>query len=124
MTCMPSFPPSSAKASPTRRFRSSDSTTHGPAMRNGDSDPPKCCAMSVGTGGEPGGGGPCGLGDRSVSTGPGATLLASRAHEAGEQGVRARGAGLELGVELAADEPGVIGKLDHLDERPVGRKAG
>src|SRR5207249_1988565 len=36
-------------------------------------------------------------------------------------GPRAR---LELGMELAPDEPGVVRQLDHLDERTVGGQAG
>src|SRR5881409_2701927 len=120
MTWMPSFPPSSASASPTRRFKSSDSTTHGPAMRNGDAPPPKCCAMSVAVAGEL---------RRPLRTGggrraPRAGVLPRRAHEPGEQGVWPGGSGLELGVELAADEPGMVGKLDHLDQRAVGREPG
>src|SRR5688500_15392395 len=33
--------------------------------------------------------------------------------------MRPGGARLELGMELAADVPGVVGQLDHLDESPV-----
>ena len=43
-----------------------------------------------------------------------------RPHEAGEQWMGTHGAGLELGVELATDEPRVIRQLDHLDQRAVG----
>src|SRR5256885_4167141 len=99
MTCIPSFAPSSARASPTRRFRSSDSTTHGPAMRNGDAPPPKCCAMSVAAAGQlrrP-------LRLREGRRAPAPLLLARRAHEPGEQRVGSGGTGLELGVELATD---------------------
>src|SRR5438309_9344926 len=122
MTWIPSFAPSSATASPIRRFRSSDSTTHGPAMRNGAAPPPaaKCCATSVASAGELRR--PLGLGGGGGAAG--AMLLARRAHEPGEQWVRPRGARLELRMELAADEPGVIGQLDHLDARAVGREAG
>src|SRR6266542_4189333 len=116
MTCTPSFAPSSASASPTWRFRSSDSTTHGPAMRNGVA--PKCCVMSVVSARELG----ASLGDRCPSPAPGATQLARRTDEPGEQRVRPGGPGLELRVELAADEPRVVGKLDHLDQRAVGRE--
>src|SRR2546423_6612710 len=121
MTCMPNAAPSSASAAATRRFRSSDSTTHGPAMRNGTAPPwaAKCCATSVASTGELrpldlGGGG----------QGPGAMLLARRAHEPGEQRVRPRGTRLQLRMELAADEPRVVGQLDHLHQRAVGREAG
>src|ERR1051326_2464695 len=44
---MPSLTASSASASPTRTLRSSDSTTHGPAMRNGLLSEPNRVAMSV-----------------------------------------------------------------------------
>src|SRR5690242_8484306 len=117
MTGTPSLAPSSARASPTRRFRSSDSTTHGPAMRNGED--PKCDVTSVVSPDERGPS--LRRGDRSV---PRAPELARRADESREQRVRTRGPGLELRVELAADEPGVIGELDHLDQRAVGRESG
>src|SRR6266700_6806757 len=120
MTCTPSVAPSSARASPTRRFTSSDSTTHGPAMTNGDAPPAKCCAMSVAAAGELRR--PLRLGEGCSAPRPG--VLARRAHESGEQGVWPGGAGLELGVDLAADEPGVIRKLDHLDQRAVRREPG
>src|SRR6266516_474875 len=48
MTPMPSLTASSASASPTRRLRSSDSTTHGPAMRNGLLSAANRWDMSVG----------------------------------------------------------------------------
>src|SRR5881397_3172895 len=120
MTCSPTFSARSASASPTRRFRSSDSTTQGPAMRKGEAPAPKCCAMSVAAADELRR--PLRLGEGRRAPGP--PLLARRAHEPGEQGVWSGGSGLELGVELAADEPGVIGKLDHLDQRAVGREPG
>src|SRR5882724_6187188 len=41
-------------------------------------------------------------------------------HEAVEQRVRALGPALELGVELARDEPRVVLELDDLDEPAVG----
>ena len=44
--------------------------------------------------------------------------------EAVEQRVRALRPGLELGVELAGDEPRVVAQLDDLDEAAVGRHAG
>src|SRR5438876_569584 len=110
-------------APPTRRFRSSVSTTQGPAMRNGDAPPPKWGAMSVVVAGElgQGGSGPLLRGARAFSC---PVLRARRADEAREQRVRPGRPGLELRMELAADEPGVIGKLDHLHERAVGRQAG
>src|SRR5579884_3799954 len=116
MTGTPSRAPSSARASPTRTFSSSDSTTHGPATRNGVVA--KWSGMSVAEAGELRR--PLGRGGRRplARTAP----LPGRRDEAREQGVRARGPGLELGVELAAEEPGVVGELDHLDQRAVGRQ--
>src|SRR2546422_6326759 len=93
MTCRPSFTARSASASPTRRFKSSDSTTHGPAMRNGEAPAPKCCAMSVAAAGELRR--PLRLGEGRRAPGP--PLLARRAHEPGEQGVWSGGSRLELG---------------------------
>src|SRR5216110_49540 len=120
MTCRPNAAPSSASAAATRRFRSSDSTTHGPAMRNGAAPPAaKCGATSVASTGELR---PLGLGGGGHAPGP--MLLARRAHEPREQRVWSRGTGLELGVELATDEPRVVGQLDHLHERAVGRETG
>src|SRR3989454_3908654 len=113
MTCSPTFSARSARASPTRRFRSSDSTTQGPAMRNGDAPAPKCCAMSVAAAGELRR--PLRLCEGCRAPGP--AVLARRTDEPGEQGVWPGGAGLELGVELAADEPGMVGKVDHLHQR-------
>jgi hypothetical protein len=43
--------------------------------------------------------------------------------EGGEQRVRAHRAGLQFRVELAADEPRVIGQLDDLHQVAVGRQA-
>src|SRR5437762_2176759 len=86
MTWTPSFTPSSATASPIRRFRSSDSTTQGPAMRNGAAPAAKCCATSVASAGELRR--PLGLGGDGHAAG--AMLLARRAHEPGEQRVLAR----------------------------------
>src|SRR3979490_2368189 len=120
MTCTPSLAPSSASASPTRRFKASDSTTHGPAMRKGAAPGPKCCATSVAAAGELRR--PLRLSEWRRAPGP--ALLARRAHEPAEQGVRPRGSGLELGVELAPDEPGVVGELDHFHQRAVGREPG
>src|SRR5258706_6467891 len=117
MTTMPSFAASSASASPTRTLRSSDSTTQGPAMRNGADPPPNFGAMSVGQLGELGGRA------RGRAAATNALLVLQRgAHEAREQRVGAHRPRLELRVELAADEPRVIGQLDHLDERAVRRQ--
>src|ERR1700704_3380587 len=94
-----------ASASPTRRLSSSVSSTHGPAIR------------------------------KSLSAGnSSATLfrrfywralpadsdwrfrLHGRSDEAREERMRTRGARLQLGMELAADEPGVRLQLHHLDQ--------
>src|SRR5881394_2676 len=116
MTPMPSFAPSSASASPTRTLRSSDSTTQGPAMRNGAAPPPNFWAMSVGQLGK--------LSGLRAGAGVLLPVLQRGADEAREQRVGAHRPRLELRVELAAHEPGVIGQLDHLDERAVGRQPG
>src|SRR5215475_12564492 len=49
------------------------------------------------------------------------TMIVSRAYEAGKKRVRRKGLRFQFGVRLSAQEPGVIGKLDHLDEFAVGR---
>src|SRR2546430_789977 len=115
MTPMPSLTASSASASPTRTLRSSDSTTQGPAMRNGLLSAANRWAMSVGE-----------LCQFARRLGARMELLVIEcgAHEAGEQRVRAHRSRLELRMELAADEPRMIGKLDHLDEGAIGRQAG
>ncbi len=60
----------------------------------------------------------------SVSVGRGAHRLAPArdrgGDEGGEERVRARGARLQLGVELTADEPRMLRQLDDLDERSIG----
>jgi hypothetical protein len=50
-------------------------------------------------------------------------MIVSRADEAGKKRVWRQGLGFQFGVRLSAEEPGVVGKLDHLDEFPVGRFA-
>src|SRR6185312_17522291 len=114
MTPMPSLTESSASASPMRTLRSSDSTTHGPAMRNGVLSVPKRGAMSVGQ-----------LGQRArhVRARMEFVVVDRGAHKPREQRMRAHRPRLELGMELAADVPGMVGQLDHLDERAVGREA-
>ena len=47
-----------------------------------------------------------------------------RADEGDEQRVRLQRLRLELGMELAAEEPGMVGDLADLDVRAVGRLAG
>src|SRR5262249_44999544 len=50
-------------------------------------------------------------------------MIVSRAYEAGKKRVRRQGLRFQFGVRLGAQEPGVVGKLDHLDEFSVGRFA-
>src|SRR5256712_3066603 len=115
MTPMPSLTASSANASPMRTFRSSDSTTHGPAMRNGLLPAANRWDISVGE-----------LGQLARRLGARLELAAAerRTDEAREQRVRAHRPRLELGVELASDEPRMAGggELDHLDERAIRRQ--
>src|SRR6267378_5150223 len=101
MTLIPSFAPSSARASPTRTLRSSDSTTQGPAMRNGAAPPANRGAMSVGQLRQLGGCSARGIGHARVTF----LVFERRAHEAREQRMGAHRSRLELRVELAADEP-------------------
>src|SRR6266496_1616563 len=116
MTPIPSLTPSSANASPIRILRSSDSTTHGPATRNGPFSAPKR-AMSVGE-------------FRQLARRLGARLLLvvieRRADETGKQRTWAHRPRLQLGMELAADEPRMTGggQLDHFHQRSIGGEAG
>src|SRR5258705_522822 len=110
MMPMPSLTASSASASPTRTLRSSVSTTHGPAIRNGLFSAANRGAISV----------------RQLSQFPRRldarmelVVRDSGAHEARKQRMRAHRARLQLGMELTADEPGMLGQLDHLDERAI-----
>src|SRR2546430_9945280 len=97
MTCTPSLAASSARPSPTRRLRSSDSTTQGPAMRNGAE--PKCGVIASLV--------PAGELGPAPGFGPGAhvAVLAGPADETREQPGRPPGPRLELGVETAAAGP-------------------
>src|SRR6266511_6340659 len=108
MTCSPSLTARSASASPTRRFRASDSTTHGPAMRNGAVPASKCRGMSAFRAGQ--------RRWRFLRTGPLAPVLQRGTDEAGEERVRGHGARLERGVEMEADETWIHGQLDHLNQ--------
>jgi len=47
-------------------------------------------------------------------------VLVTRRNELAEERVRLKGLGLELGVELAAQEVGMAGQLDDLDIGRVG----
>ena len=46
------------------------------------------------------------------------------ADEGGEQRVRSQGFGFEFGVELAAEEPWVVGGFDDFDVHAVGSASG
>src|SRR6266550_3001486 len=59
----------------------------------------------------------------SRSTLAAAVRLRGGGDEAGEERMRPRRARLQLGVELAANKPGVRHELDDLDELAVRRKA-
>src|SRR5213592_545435 len=120
MTWTPSLAPRSARASPIRRFNSSDSTTQGPAIRKGAAS--KCRVMLVAEARQLGGGG-AGL-HRRLARRVRQPVGAGGADESREQRVGPRRPRLELGVELAADEPWMIRQLDDLHERAVGREAG
>src|SRR5690242_1143762 len=103
-----------ARCSPTRRFSASDSRTQGPAMRKSASEGKRAISSSV----------------RGLDEGPLLRLAfptPSRIRRGGDESrekrMWPRGARLELGVELAADEPGVVLELNDLDELPVRREA-
>src|SRR6266540_6094889 len=115
MTPMPSLTASSANASPIRTFRSSDSTTHGPAMRNGLLSAANRWGISVRE-----------LGQLAPGLGRRVPLAVAErgADEAREQRMRTHGTRFELGMELASDEPRMIGELDRLDERAIRRQTG
>src|ERR1700691_2317982 len=53
-----------------------------------------------------------------------ARLLHRSLYEGGEERVRLEGLALQLGMELNADEPGMVGEFDDLGQRAVGRHAG
>src|SRR6266550_8390519 len=102
MTPMPSLTASSASASPTRTLRSSDSTTHGPAMRNGLLSVANRRAIRAQRG--------------RIDARPLFPMLQCRTDKAREQRVRAHRPRLQFGMELAADEPRMVRQLDHFDE--------
>src|SRR5262245_52867263 len=115
MMAMPSLTASSANASPTRMLRSSDSTTHGPAMRNGLLSAAKRWAMSVGE---------LRQFPRRFGARMQLVVVDRRADETRKQWMRPHRARLQLGMELAAEEPGMPRRrqLDHLDQRAVRRQ--
>src|SRR3989442_14350448 len=102
MTCTPSLAARSARPSPTRRLRSSDSTTQGPAMRNGAEQKCGVIASLV----------PAGELGAAPHLRPGAhvTVLARPADEAGEQRGRPWGPRPHLGEEPETDESGGVGQ--------------
>src|SRR5689334_17135402 len=100
-----------ARCSPTRRFSASDSSTHGPAMRNSASVGKRTIAASV-----------CRFDEWAFSRSafPTAARLRGGGDEAGEEGMRSRRTRLQLGMELAADEPRMRVQLDDLDKLAIG----
>src|SRR5437870_12427023 len=104
MTPMPSLTASSASASPTRTLSSSDSTTQGPAMRNGLLSAANRWAMELA---------------RRFGAYVQLLVIERRAHESGEQPMRAHRTRLQLGMTLTADEPGTIAQLDHFDQPAI-----
>src|SRR5216683_389536 len=114
MTAMPSLRASSASASPTLTLRSSDSTTQGPAMRNGLLSAANRGGISVGELREL-------AGDCIVWTQ--LPMVERGPYESREQRMRAHRPRFQLRMELAADEPGMVGQFDHLDQRAVRRQS-
>ena len=51
-------------------------------------------------------------------------VLYAGADEGGEEWVRGQGLGFEFGVELTAEEPGVVGGFDDFDVDAVGSASG
>src|SRR5215210_7735655 len=106
------FSASFARASPTRRFSSSLSSTQGPAIRKSLSAGKSSATLFRR------------FDRRSLPAASGwRRCLHRRADEARKQWVRTRWTGLELGVELAADVPRVRLQLHHLHQRSVGRQS-
>src|ERR1051326_4361641 len=95
-----------ASASATVRLSVSSSSTHGPAMTKSASSLKIVTSIA-------------GFDERRRRFATLALHLRRRRDEAGEQRVRTRRTRLELGVELAADEPRMLRILDDLDELPV-----
>ena len=58
--------------------------------------------------------------DRPSARAPALPVGQRRPDELAEERVRRHGPGLELGVELAAQEPGVVAELDDLHQVAVG----
>src|SRR3990172_7494802 len=109
-------------SSPASRVACSGlSMTHGPAIRANRRSPPMA-RSPIATGFTP----PIVSGD-GCGRSPRATLRlvpAGGADEAGEERMRARRPGLELGMELDGQIPGMARQLGDLDELAVWRSAG
>src|SRR2546423_1995622 len=106
------FSASLASVSPTRRLSSSLSRTHGPAIRKSLSAGKNSATLFRRFYG------------RSLAASSGWRFaLHGRGDEAREQWVGSRWPRLKLGVELAADEPGMGLQLDHFDQRAVWRQS-
>src|SRR4029453_3360867 len=104
------FSASLARASPTRRFSSSLSSTHGPAIRKSLSAGQSSALLFLRFFG------------RALPAASGWRLrLSGGPDEARKERVRACWPRLELGMELAADVPWMRLHLHHLDERAVRR---
>src|ERR1043166_2205369 len=102
-----------ARCSATRTLSASVSSTHGPAMRKN-----ACVGKSATSVG--------GLHERRgrlPRRAAAALDLRRGGNEPREEGMRARGTRLELGMELATDEPWVRCELHDLDELSVGGNA-
>src|ERR1700719_1929103 len=106
------FSASFASASPTRRLSSSVSSTHGPAIRKSLSAGKSSATLFRRF-----------YGRALPADSDWRFRLDGRADEACEERMRTCGARLKLGVELAADEPGMSLQLHHLDQRSIRRKA-
>src|SRR4051812_43861638 len=92
-----------ARRSATLRLRASSSSTQGPAITNSASS--RNTVTSVAR-----------LRERRCRLTTLSLCLHCRGDEAGEQRVRAGRTRLEFGVELAPDEPGMVGVFDDLHE--------
>src|ERR1700682_2930335 len=105
------FSASFARASPTRRLSSSLSSTHGPAIRKSLSAGKSSATLFRRF-----------YGRALPADSDWRFCLDGRTDEACEEWMGTCGTRLELGVELAANEPGMRLQLHHLDQRSVRRK--
>src|SRR5687767_10086919 len=95
-----------ARWSATRKLRASSSRTQGPAITNSASSRKTGASVT-------------GLRERPSRLAPLALRPGGGGDEPGEKRVRTRGSRLELGMELAADEPRMWRILDDLDELAI-----